>query len=208
MNRDRPSLLATFGFAFSGLLRALLTERNMKIHWVCGLAVLMVGMALPLPLGARTALLFALVLVLALETLNCALEAVVDLAGPDWSVAARTAKDAAAGAVLVVALGAAFLLADVLAHRWPLVEASGVAVRRTLTFGLPSLAGLAASLALPRGAGSGLALGVAAVALAPLVLASQDAVFSLLACLLLAAAGAARALEPRLLSGDPPGPRG
>jgi diacylglycerol kinase (ATP) len=51
-------------------------------------------------------LLLVIGLVISLEILNTAVEAVVDLCSPEQSELARIAKDAAAGAVLVAAITA------------------------------------------------------------------------------------------------------
>jgi diacylglycerol kinase (ATP) len=52
-------------------------------------------------------LVLAVALVLSLEALNTALEAVVDLVSPQMHPLAKQAKDTAAGAVLIGAIGAA-----------------------------------------------------------------------------------------------------
>jgi len=51
----------------------------------------------------------AVILVISAEMLNSAVEAVVDILSPQYSEKARTAKDIAAGAVLITAFGAAVL---------------------------------------------------------------------------------------------------
>jgi diacylglycerol kinase (ATP) len=48
----------------------------------------------------------AVVLVIAAEALNTAVELMVDLASPDWHALARDAKDTAAAGVLVCSAGA------------------------------------------------------------------------------------------------------
>ncbi len=136
---QRAGLIASFGFAFSGLFRTVRTQRNMKIHWVSGTAVMLVGMALPLSASSRSSLLFCTFLVLTMEVLNTALEAFVDLHVRQFAAKAMVAKDAAAAAVLVVAVGAVFILADVLLHQWDVVEANTDSVWRTVRFGVPLL---------------------------------------------------------------------
>ncbi len=94
----------SFRFAFAGMAHMIRSQPNARIHLViaavaCGLAV---WLRLP-PLA--WALLAAMIgLVLALEALNTAVEAVVDLASPDHHELARVAKDCAAAAVLIAAL--------------------------------------------------------------------------------------------------------
>lgn len=99
--------LASVGFAVRGLGHAWRSQRNFRIETVC--AVLAVGAALWLGVPL-TPILLTCGLVLGLELVNTALEAVVDLVSPDPHPLAGVAKDVAAGAVLlasVVALAVA-----------------------------------------------------------------------------------------------------
>src|SRR5687768_631792 len=75
----RKGFIASFIYAFDGLLRTLITQRNMRIHWVSGLAVMLVGMALELDVAARASVMFCVFVVLCMEVLNTGLEAFVDL---------------------------------------------------------------------------------------------------------------------------------
>lgn len=91
------------GFAWAGLAFAFRTQANFRIELVCaalaGLAALWLGVP-----GAPV--LVACALVLALELMNTAVEAVVDLVSPDVHPLAKVAKDASAAAVLLACLGA------------------------------------------------------------------------------------------------------
>ncbi|WHX47713.1 diacylglycerol kinase family protein [Paenibacillus woosongensis] len=94
----------TFRYAAEGIVTALKSERNMKIHLLAAVAVLLAAAYFRLP-GRDVALLLIVIgLVIAAELVNTALEAVVDLVSPDWHPLAKTAKDTAAGAVLVAAI--------------------------------------------------------------------------------------------------------
>ncbi len=86
----------------------------MRLHLLAGTAVGLVGTELPLPLASRLALHLCTALVIGAEALNSALEALVDLHTVELHPQARRAKDAAAGAVLVLAVGAV-LVAGVVA---------------------------------------------------------------------------------------------
>jgi len=81
-------------------------QRNFRVE-VC-LAALALGLALWLGVSLVPVLLLT-VLVLSLELLNTALEALTDLASPVYHPLAKRAKDTAAGAVLLASL-TAFLL--------------------------------------------------------------------------------------------------
>jgi diacylglycerol kinase len=102
--RGAGGLAAAFGHALRGLAEVG-GERNMRIHLLAGAAVGLAGTELPLPLASRLALHLATALVIGAEAFNSALEALVDLHTVELHPRARRAKDAAAGAVLVLAVG-------------------------------------------------------------------------------------------------------
>jgi diacylglycerol kinase len=112
--------VASFGHAARGLVHVIKTQTNARFH---GAATVLVAAAACWlrPSAAECALLgLAVTLVWAAEAFNTAIEAVVDLVTPEVHPLARIAKDAAAGAVLVCALGAA--LAGALILGPPLCE--------------------------------------------------------------------------------------
>jgi len=73
----------------------------MQLHFLMLLLVLVSGLMLALDPRDMVLLLFAITLVIALEMVNSAVEAVVDMVASAYSPAAKLAKDVAAGAVLV-----------------------------------------------------------------------------------------------------------
>ncbi len=91
------------GFAWAGVRHAYGTQANFRIECWAALVALGLCVWLRAPL-APVAL--ACALVLSLELLNTALEAVVDLVSPEWHALAGVAKDAAAAAVLLGSGGA------------------------------------------------------------------------------------------------------
>ncbi|WP_051913547.1 diacylglycerol kinase [Thermus caliditerrae] len=99
-------VLRSFGYAWEGVRYAWRVQRNFRVE-VC-LAALALGLALWLGVSLVPVLLLT-VLVLSLELLNTALEALTDLASPVYHPLAKRAKDTAAGAVLLASL-TAFLL--------------------------------------------------------------------------------------------------
>jgi len=102
-------IFLSFGHALRGLVEVTARERNMKLHVLAGTAVGLVGAEVAMPLPSRLALLFAVMLVVSAEMGNSALEALVDLHTRELREEARRVKDAAAGGVLVLALGAVLL---------------------------------------------------------------------------------------------------
>jgi diacylglycerol kinase (ATP) len=117
----------SFGHAFRGLFYTWETQRHLRVH--LALATLAVFLGLILRLGATewAVLALTIALVLSLELLNTVVEAVVDLVTPDYHPLARVAKDVAAGAVLVsamggVAVGAFLFLPRLWALAWALLN--------------------------------------------------------------------------------------
>ena len=103
--------LRSAGFAWAGVRHAYGTQANFRIECWAALVALGLCVWLRAPL-APVAL--ACALVLSLELLNTALEAVVDLASPQRHPLAKVAKDAAAGAVLLGSAGAVLVGLSVL----------------------------------------------------------------------------------------------
>jgi diacylglycerol kinase (ATP) len=94
-------LRAAFGYALEGIVYAWHHQRNFRIEVYLG--SIAVGLALWLQI--HLVLVLSLVaLVLGLELLNTAIEALVDLVSPNFHPLAKIAKDTAAAAVLVVSL--------------------------------------------------------------------------------------------------------
>lgn len=91
------------GFAWAGVRHVYRTQANFRIEVWAGVLALTLTAWLRAP---QAPVLLACALVLSLELLNTALEAVVDLVSPEWHPLAKVAKDASAGAVLVASLGA------------------------------------------------------------------------------------------------------
>ena len=102
MNR----LWRSFNHAFEGIMYATRTQPNMRVHLVAAALVLMASLVLRLDRFYVIALIVLIGMVLALELLNTAIEAMVDLLTVTHHPLAKTAKDAAAGAVLVASIAA------------------------------------------------------------------------------------------------------
>jgi diacylglycerol kinase len=111
-------LLASFRHALRGVVEVAAHERNMKLHLCAGAAVGVLGSEVAFSFEARLALVLCVALVLAGETLNSALEALVDLHTPELRHEARRVKDAAAGVVFLLAAGAALTGSAVVAASW------------------------------------------------------------------------------------------
>ncbi|MBE7386183.1 MAG: diacylglycerol kinase family protein [Leptolyngbya sp. SIO1E4] len=99
------NLGASFRYAGQGIYYALSTQRNFRIHVGASVAVISAGFALQLPSIHIAVIGLTCGAVMALELINTALEAVVDLTVQQtYHELAKIAKDCAAGAVLIAAL--------------------------------------------------------------------------------------------------------
>lgn len=98
------SFLSALRFAWQGIRDSFKTEKNFKIH--CAFAILAVLLGLLLKIHASEWLWIGLsiFLVLAAEMFNTALESLTNLVSPARHPLAKKAKDAAAAAVLVLAI--------------------------------------------------------------------------------------------------------
>ena len=103
--QKKEALKKSFGYAFEGIFTGIRKERNMKIHCVVAVLVVAAGIILKLSPIEWCICLALFGLVMALELVNTAIEAVVDLVmGEERHPLAKIAKDTAAGAVLIAAL--------------------------------------------------------------------------------------------------------
>ena len=96
--------MRSFGYAFEGVAYILRTQSNARIE----IAIAIGAVALAAWLGISTAewaiLVLTIVIVLALEWMNTALELAVSLASPEKHPSAKAAKDVAAACVLLSAV--------------------------------------------------------------------------------------------------------
>jgi diacylglycerol kinase (ATP) len=105
---DRSRFFRSFHHAFEGILYATRTQPNMRVHFLIAALVLLATLILRLDRFYVIATLIVIVVVLSLELMNTAIEAIVDLLTVAHHPLAKSAKDAAAGAVLIGAVGAVF----------------------------------------------------------------------------------------------------
>ena len=99
----------SFTYAFEGWWYVLKSQHNAWIHAIASVFVFGLAFWLQLPLRDWAVLILAIMAVWMGEFMNTAVEAVVDMAMPEVHPLAKVAKDVAAAAVLVGALGAALI---------------------------------------------------------------------------------------------------
>ena len=98
------SLIESFNYAVSGIIYALKTERNMRVHFIIAIIVILLSLFFDFSRVELLLLFFTIALVLMAEMINTAIERTVDLITDDFHPLARLAKDVAAGGVLIAAI--------------------------------------------------------------------------------------------------------
>lgn len=93
--------VVSLGYALAGWLYMLRWQRNTRIQAVASLAVLALALLLRISFIEIAVLILSITIVWMAEFINAAVEAVVNLASPDYHPMAKVAKDVAAAAVLL-----------------------------------------------------------------------------------------------------------
>ncbi|MCL5116860.1 MAG: diacylglycerol kinase family protein [Firmicutes bacterium] len=106
MRPRKYAFLRAFRYAGEGIWAALRTQRNLRVHVTVALLVTCFGWMVGLRRWEWAAILVTFGMVIGLELVNTAVEALVDLASPRYHLLAKLAKDSAAGGVLVAAAAA------------------------------------------------------------------------------------------------------
>jgi diacylglycerol kinase len=94
------------GYAWEGIVYVTRTQANWRIHVVAAVLVWIAAVLLQVAPLELAVLALTVGAVLALEAMNTAVEATIDALGGAPSAMGKRAKDAAAGAVLVVSCAA------------------------------------------------------------------------------------------------------
>jgi diacylglycerol kinase (ATP) len=101
-----PARAKSFVYAGRGLQVMFMTQHNAWVHGVATLGVIGGGFVFGVARSEWLLLILAIVSVWTAESLNTAFEFLCDVAQPDFHPLVAKAKDVAAGAVLIAALGA------------------------------------------------------------------------------------------------------
>jgi diacylglycerol kinase len=101
---NRSTFLLSFVYAAAGIVYAVRTQRNMRVHLALAIAAIVVGIWLQITPVEFAMVFIAITGVFISEMFNTVAEACVDLATQKYHPLAKTAKDVAAGAVLMNAL--------------------------------------------------------------------------------------------------------
>jgi diacylglycerol kinase (ATP) len=107
-------IVKALGYSLSGLRAAFTSEAAFRQELL--LAVILIPLAFYLHVSHtdRALMIGSVLLVLVIELLNAAIEAVVDRASPEWHELAKRAKDMGSAAVFLALINAAVIWALVL----------------------------------------------------------------------------------------------
>ena len=96
----------SFEHAYRGLIYAVRTQRNMRIHVIIAALVLVASLMVGVSKVELAVLILVILLVFTTELFNTAIEFAVDLVTKEYHPLAKLAKDVSAGAVLAASVGA------------------------------------------------------------------------------------------------------
>ncbi len=99
----------SFSYSFAGLVYAYKYEQSVFIHFVLSVAAVILGLALEINATEWLLICISMGVVLVVELLNTAIEAVVDLVTLDINPLAKIAKDTGSAATFVMGLIAAII---------------------------------------------------------------------------------------------------
>ena len=111
MQRDKgiKRITNSFKYAFNGFIDTYRTEQSVWIYIPVSLLVILMGFYFKISTMEWLVIVLVLGIILSLELVNTALEAVVDLATDKYHPLAKKAKDTVAAAVLVFAITAVII---------------------------------------------------------------------------------------------------
>ncbi len=99
----------SFGHALNGIFILMKDEPNTKIHILAAIVVVIFGIFFNINTYEWCLLIICIIVVLGMELINTSIENLSDVTTNKIHPYIKKAKDTAAGAVLVVALGAAII---------------------------------------------------------------------------------------------------
>jgi diacylglycerol kinase len=104
MKHYLAAFLKSFVYAFEGIMHVAVTQRNMRVHITIAMVIALLGVWLGITMVEWAIIALTMGVVFAAEMMNTVVERLVDLLSPDHHPLAKAAKDAAAGAVLILAI--------------------------------------------------------------------------------------------------------
>ncbi len=107
--QECKKIINSFKYAIEGFISSFKTERNMKIHILATIIVIILGILLKLNTIEWCICIISIVLVVSTELINTAIETIVDMISPEKNPKAKLVKDISAAAVLAMAIASAII---------------------------------------------------------------------------------------------------
>ncbi len=124
--RER-GLVESFNAAVEGFVYVLKTERNMRVHFLSALFIILLSIYLNFSMTDVVILCTVIAFVLMTEMINTTVELVVDVVKPEYHPVARIIKDVSAGAVLIAAINAVIVGYTIFSRHLPFPLEAGIA---------------------------------------------------------------------------------
>ena len=97
--RGLRHLVAAFRYSMDGFCACFRKETAFRQELLLGVFTLVAVVVLPIPILVRMYLMAVWVILVCVELINTAIEAVVDMISPNWNASAKLAKDLGSAAV-------------------------------------------------------------------------------------------------------------
>ena len=118
-NRGLKRILLAAGYSVKGLRATFVHEAAFRQELLLSAMLIPLALWLDVQLGERLLMISSLVLVLIVELLNSAIEAMVDRIGPEWHELSGRAKDIGSAAVFLSLLLTSYIWLSIL---WELLS--------------------------------------------------------------------------------------
>ena len=110
MNKnDIDKFIFSIRNAITGIKTAFKSQKNLRIHFMSGILVIIIGILLKVSILEWLILLLTILIVVITEMINTSLEFTVDLFSSEYSKQAKRAKDVSAAGVLITAVFASII---------------------------------------------------------------------------------------------------
>lgn len=100
--KDVKHVSLALGYSFNGFTACFKNETAFRQEVIIGIANLIAVILIPMPLSVKLSMVTLWVLLICVELINSAIEAVVNIASPDYHELAKRAKDYGSAAVFCI----------------------------------------------------------------------------------------------------------
>ena len=117
------SRIQSFTYAIKGIICVFKNERNIWLQSICACIAIAAGFIFKISNIEWVIIILCIGIVFACETINTAIEAIVDFISPEYHKKAGLIKDLAAGAVLITAIMSAVIALIIFVPKiWTLIS--------------------------------------------------------------------------------------